>query len=177
MYTGASMDEVRAAYARGDRAWCGLAHLLQDAPSCSVAIRPHGPTFVAVAKPKSWLGERAPLRCACCAVPAALAMKAGLPSTRLAGRRLLLLATQMRPRMLPPPGAGGGDAHACQLSRREALSVPRVLAALLGAFLFWYAPVLSESTPFRCAPLGACFFFQARLWLGMSTVSEHRGVA
>lgn len=58
MFTGGSMEEVRAAYARGDTAWCGLAHKLQGAPNCTVAIRPHGATFVAVAKPKSWLGAR-----------------------------------------------------------------------------------------------------------------------
>lgn len=55
MYTGASMSEVRAAYARGDRAWCGLAHFLHDSPNCTVAASPYGSTFVAVAKPKSWL--------------------------------------------------------------------------------------------------------------------------
>jgi hypothetical protein len=49
------MSEVRAAYARGDRAWCGLAHFLHDSPNCTVAASPYGSTFVAVAKPKSWL--------------------------------------------------------------------------------------------------------------------------
>ena len=56
MFTGSSMEEVRAAYARGERAWCGLSHLLNGSPNCTVAARPHGSTFVAVAKPKSWLG-------------------------------------------------------------------------------------------------------------------------
>lgn len=56
VFTGGSMDEVRAAYARSERAWCGLAHFLNGSPNCTVAARPHGSTFVAVAKPKSWLG-------------------------------------------------------------------------------------------------------------------------
>ena len=55
MFTGASMADVQAAYARGDRAWCGLAHLLHDSPNCTVPISPYGSTFVAVAKPKTWL--------------------------------------------------------------------------------------------------------------------------
>lgn len=62
VFTGRTMEGVRAAYARGERSWCGLPHLLHDSPNCTVAIPPHGPTFVAVAKPpRSWLGE-----CACC---------------------------------------------------------------------------------------------------------------
>lgn len=59
VYSGPSMDAVRAAYARRDRAWCGLPHLLHDSPNCTVAISPAGTTFVAVVKPKTWLGERA----------------------------------------------------------------------------------------------------------------------
>ena len=61
VFSGRSAEEVRAAYARGDRAWCGLPRLLEGAHNCSVAIPPHGPTFVAVAKPpRSWLGAPAP---------------------------------------------------------------------------------------------------------------------
>jgi hypothetical protein len=45
----------------------------------------------------------------------------------------------------------GDGSSACMLTRSEALSMPRLLAALLGAFLFWNAGVLSESTPFRWA--------------------------
>ncbi|PSC75010.1 Nuclear envelope integral membrane 1 isoform A [Micractinium conductrix] len=100
VYTGASMAEVRAAYDRKDRAWCGMAHWLRDSPACTVPLRPYGSTFVAVAKP---------------------------------------------PRAWP----AGGEKHACQLERRQELSTGRVVAALLGAWLFWYAPGLSESTPFR----------------------------
>ena len=55
VYTGGSMVEVRGAYARGDRAWCGLPHLLSDSPNCTVGVRPYGSTFVAVAKPKAWM--------------------------------------------------------------------------------------------------------------------------
>lgn len=56
VFTGRSMEEVRAAYGRGERAWCGLAHRLSDSPNCTVALSPHGSTYVAVAKPRAWLG-------------------------------------------------------------------------------------------------------------------------
>ncbi|KAL4856891.1 Nuclear envelope integral membrane protein 1 [Chlorella vulgaris] len=102
VYTGSSMPEVRAAYGRADKAWCGLPHFLQDSPNCTVAISPFGSTFVAVAKPKTWLA-----------------------------------------------GGGGDPSRPCQLTRSEELSMPRLLAAVLGGFLFWNAGVLSESTPFR----------------------------
>lgn len=59
VFTGGSMEEVRAAYTRGEHAWCGLARMLHGSPNCTVAARPHGPTFVAIAKPKSWLGASA----------------------------------------------------------------------------------------------------------------------
>lgn len=45
----------------------------------------------------------------------------------------------------------GEGSSACVLTRTEALSMPRLLAAVLGAFLFWNAGALSESTPFRWA--------------------------
>ncbi|KAI3429490.1 hypothetical protein D9Q98_005579 [Chlorella vulgaris] len=102
VYTGSSMPQVRAAYGRADKAWCGLPHFLQDSPNCTVAISPFGSTFVAVAKPKTWLA-----------------------------------------------GGGGDPSRPCQLTRSEELSMPRLLAAVLGGFLFWNAGVLSESTPFR----------------------------
>lgn len=56
VFTGGSMEEVRAAYTRGEHAWCGLARMLHGSPNCTVAARPHGSTFVAIAKPKTWLG-------------------------------------------------------------------------------------------------------------------------
>lgn len=56
---------------------------------------------------------------------------------------------------LPPVRAGGTESRSCLLERQEVLSTPRVLAAVLGAFLFWNAGVLSESTPFRWAPRSA----------------------
>ena len=133
------MDEVRAAYARGERAWCGLAHLLNDAPNCTVAARPYGPTLVAVAKPKAWLS-------------AGGAGHAAVGSGAVSRRRCQPAAMHApRPPTCrpPPPPTGSGEGHACTLAWREELSMPRLLAALLGAFLFWYAPVLSESTPFR----------------------------
>ncbi|KAI7842677.1 hypothetical protein COHA_003608 [Chlorella ohadii] len=57
VFTGGSMEEVRAAYTRGEHAWCGLARMLHGSPNCTVAARPHGSTFVAIAKPKTWLGS------------------------------------------------------------------------------------------------------------------------
>ena len=78
---------------------------------------------------------------------------------------------------LQPPAApcalcAGADAsRACQLTRLESLSTPRLLAAILGAFLFWNAGVLSESAPFRQAAAGvlapaACHAWPAALPLG-----------
>lgn len=39
--------------------------------------------------------------------------------------------------------------HACTLERRAAFSMGRFLLSVLGTFLFWNAPGLSASTPFR----------------------------
>ncbi|KAL4427710.1 hypothetical protein ABPG75_001799 [Micractinium tetrahymenae] len=44
--------------------------------------------------------------------------------------------------------AGGGD-RTCQMERRLELSWGRLVAFLLGTWLFWSAGALSESTPFR----------------------------
>lgn len=49
----------------------------------------------------------------------------------------------------PAGSIGGKEDHACQLERRVSLSAGRLLTALVGAWLFWSAGVLSESTPFR----------------------------
>jgi len=48
-----------------------------------------------------------------------------------------------------PSLPAGSEGRACQLERRESLSMGRLLAAVMGAWLFWYAGMLSTSTPFR----------------------------
>jgi hypothetical protein len=77
VFTGSEMSEVRAAFGRGDRAWCGLAHLLSDSPNCTVDIAPAGSTYVAVAKPKAWLSGARVLVAACCMLHAGTAADAG----------------------------------------------------------------------------------------------------
>ncbi len=51
------------------------------------------------------------------------------------------------------PRAWFGDSDAaavpCTLDRRTAFSMPRFLLSVVGSFLFWCAPELSSSTPFR----------------------------
>lgn len=55
VFSGQTLDDVRAAYGRGDRAWCGWDRFLGRSPdACTVPINPFGPAFVAVAKPKGW---------------------------------------------------------------------------------------------------------------------------
>jgi hypothetical protein len=63
---------------------------------------------------------------------------------------LLMLEERVVMCCFPWLGAGNGG-HECLLELQESLSIPRLLAAVLGTFLFWNAGVLSESTPFRWA--------------------------
>jgi hypothetical protein len=68
----------------------------------------------------------------------------------LLGLGLLMLEERVVMCCFPWLGAGNGG-HECLLELQESLSTPRLLAAVLGTFLFWNAGVLSESTPFRWA--------------------------
>ena len=51
------MNDVRVAYDRQDRAWCGWDHFMgQSSDVCVVPVPTFGPAYVAVAKPKNWMG-------------------------------------------------------------------------------------------------------------------------
>lgn len=44
---------------------------------------------------------------------------------------------------------GSDKDRTCQMSESVDFTMPRLLAAVIGGFLFWNAPALSTSTPFR----------------------------
>lgn len=50
-----------------------------------------------------------------------------------------------------PPSLLSASSHECSMTREDEFSMPRFLSTLLGGFLFWCAPSLAESTPFRLA--------------------------
>ena len=57
VYTGPSMEAVRAAYAAKQSAWCGFDRALGRTAACHASISPYGTTAVAVVKPKGWFGD------------------------------------------------------------------------------------------------------------------------
>ena len=62
---------------------------------------------------------------------------------------LLLIKKNRTEQCCFPWLCAGNGGHECLLELQESLSTPRLLAAVLGTFLFWNAGILSESTPFR----------------------------
>jgi len=59
VFHGRSVEDVREAYGRGEKAWCGWERFMgRSAEMCVVPVPVFGSTYVAVAKPKSWLSDR-----------------------------------------------------------------------------------------------------------------------
>eukprot|EP00887_Chlorella_sp_A99_P003098 scaffold9.g3098.t1 len=124
VYVGPSVAAVRDAYARRERAWCGWERLLGAGGRGGSGGAPP------CAAPVSPFGA---------AVVAVAKPPRGWISQAAAG---VLGGGE--------DGAGGGAAAgACSMERHVAFSMPRFLAFVLGAWLFWAAPALATSTPFR----------------------------
>ncbi|KAL4529975.1 hypothetical protein Ndes2437B_g08496 [Nannochloris sp. 'desiccata'] len=60
VFHGRSVEDVREAYGRGEKAWCGWERFMgRSAEVCIVPVPVFDSSYVAVAKPKSWLSGRA----------------------------------------------------------------------------------------------------------------------
>ncbi|KAK2078038.1 hypothetical protein QBZ16_003906 [Prototheca wickerhamii] len=85
------------------------------------------------------------------------------------GDTLVAVRERSRPAIAGLLGAGRADELApCTATRRDRLSLARLAAAGAGAALFWWAPALARSTPFRLTS-GTAFFvvFSVLFFLAM----------